>query len=183
MKPLHYDPASSQPAGGWFIDETRMAISYRGHGHADPVLRAAIELAAGLPRDSTIRRDLLGSGPASACIRCHPGADTSGSVLWRPAPGADNPAARFTKFSHQPHMNLPVLADCSHCHAVAADGQQTTELFQMTSISLTDRHSSQPPHDFAPVEREVCATCLTAKVAGDACIQCHRYHSGPPPMR
>ncbi|MGV3484167.1 MAG: cytochrome c3 family protein [Planctomycetaceae bacterium] len=172
-----HDPLTMQPDGGWYVDDSRMAISYRGHGHADPVIRAAIELAVGLPAESSIRKDLLVSTPVAACIRCHPGADTMGAIAWRPAANDGDVEDQFTAFSHKPHMNLPVMTDCKHCHAISGEVAAASDSMAMTSVSLMQRSSFDPPHDFLPITREACASCHTQAAAGDACIQCHRYHS------
>jgi len=175
--PLQHNPVTMQPYGGWYVDDSRMAISYRGHGHADPVIQAAIELAAGLSPDNSIRRDLLGSGPALACIECHPGANSVGAVTWKPNQTPRRSDSQFTKFSHSPHMNLPVLADCKHCHQVKEEvgGDKAR---QMTTVSMSDLLSPiASPHDFAPITRHACASCHTASAAGDACIKCHVYHT------
>lgn len=175
--PLEHDPVAMQPDGGWYIDDSRMAVSYRGHGHADPVLKAAIELAAGLSEDNSIRRELLGSGPALACIECHRGANTSGGFTWEPSGSIERIKGRFTKFSHLPHMNLPSLADCKYCHRMNDEFRGGIELNQATTVSMSDlnRHAGTH-HDFEPIARHACASCHTANAAGDACIKCHLYH-------
>lgn len=176
---LEHNPVTMQPDGGWYVDDSRMAISYRGHGHADPVIQAAIELAAGLSPDNSIRRDLLGSGPALACIECHPGANNVGAVIWKPSLTTRRSGSQFTKFSHSPHMNLPVLADCKHCHQVK-DAVGGDEAHQMTTVSMSDLlNPVASPHDFGPITRHACASCHTANAAGDACIKCHVYHTEP----
>ena len=35
---------------------------------------------------------------------------------------------------------------------------------------------SSDVHDFQPLGRDACAACHTPQAAGDACIDCHRYH-------
>lgn len=175
-------PETKQPDGGWYVDESRMAVSYRGHGHADPVIRAAIELAAGLSAGDTIRQDLLRTGPASACIRCHPGVADSASVgvAWKPAATNRDIRSQFTKFSHKPHMNLPILADCKHCHAISDDVNRALSPLEVTTVFASENITDRPPHDFSPLSRQACASCHTANAAGDACIKCHRYHTQPP---
>jgi hypothetical protein len=175
--PLALDPTSMQPHGGWYADDSRIAISYRGHGHADPVIRAAIELAVGLPVENSIRRDLLASGPAVACLQCHQGIrdkgiGSHGTVTWRPTAGVAQSKSRFTKFSHQPHNNIPLLTDCKHCHRVAEEGASGSSM-ELTTV----RHSMV--HDFSPMTRQTCIGCHIPQAAGDACITCHRYHTEP----
>ena len=182
---VKFDPVTMQPRGGWYADDSRLAISYRGFAHADPVLKAAIELAAGLPRDSSLRNDLLASGPAVGCIQCHPARGDAGDFRWTPDQTFYSNKSQFTKFSHGPHMTLPVLADCKACHTVAPGdglkGSMGTAPPDITSASLngTSQIAINPHagHDFLPVSRQLCASCHTAAAAGDSCIKCHRYHS------
>ncbi len=175
---LDHRPDTMQPDGGWYIDDSRMAISYRGHGHADPVIQAAIELAAGLSLDHSIRRELLASGPASACFKCHLGANAMGQMQWKPSPMGSNTKAQFTKFVHRPHNHLPVLSNCQHCHQINDDSQVIDNSAFLTTVSMSDETVTiHSPHDFLPLARQACASCHTAAAAGDACIKCHRYHA------
>jgi hypothetical protein len=174
-KKLDFNPTTMQPAGGWYVDDTRMAISYRGYGHADPVLKSAIELAAGLPHDSSIRRELLSSGPAVGCIQCHRTITNPGVVVWKPQPTTGSTTSSFTKFAHGPHMNLPVLADCKHCHVIDEQGASLGSESTMSTVSLNGATSSG--HDFSPMKKQQCVSCHTASAAGDACVKCHRYHT------
>jgi len=176
--PSRYDPAKAQPDGGWYIDDVRLAISYRGSGHSDPVIRSAVELAVGLPPEDSVRRDLLSIGPAVACLECHRPPRSQGNMVWQNALPITAPAPSFTKFSHRPHMNLPALADCKHCHAIN-DNAIDAETTDMTTVSLSD--FVVPPHDFLPMAKHVCASCHTPQAAGDDCTKCHRYHIEAPP--
>jgi len=170
-----FDPVVMLPDGGWYRDDLRMSISYRGGGHADPVLRSAIELAAGLPADDPVRTGLLAGGPAASCIECHPGAladnvpKGTGPVWTSPAV---RPASRsLTRFSHKPHFNLPQLSDCRHCHRVneaasMGDGRVSGGADGMLSCG----------HGLGPLGKDACVGCHQPGAAGDACTQCHHYH-------
>ncbi len=199
------NPEATLFAGGWYRDDRRMAITYQAFGHADPVLKAAVELASGLPEASDIRRQLLSSGPVAACARCHPGAaspaDQSPHDLavgykgvpprsnWKAHPvGVDR--ASFTKFAHRPHLNLPELADCSACHTVApvSSGQRSTfgqpsDADPVTQVSGSNHPSGLRRDDFLPVSKALCAACHTSSAAGDSCTKCHRYHVSESPDR
>ena len=176
---LDFNPTTMQPQGGWYIDDGRMAISYRGHGHADPVLKAAIELAAGLPVESSIRRELLTTGPAVGCIQCHQAVTIPGKLRWKPDENQVQQKRTLTKFNHAPHMNLPSLADCRHCHSM--DDQITSisnvQSGPMISSVSTSESAVTEAHDFLPMTKHQCAACHTAAAAGDACVKCHRYHT------
>ncbi len=150
-KPKRFDPTVNLKEGGWYRDDLRLAIVYRGHGHADSVVKSTIEMMSTLPHEDPVRARLLTSAAIAACIKCHPGAaEKMGSWTSPPLVGASR---SFTKFSHTPHMNIAGLTDCVHCHTV-----------------------SHAHANFEPIEREACATCHTAKAAGESCTTCHRYH-------
>ncbi len=182
MKPnLDFDPVTMLPHGGWFANDTRMSISYRGYGHADPVLQAAIELVAGLPESDSIRRELLGSNPAAACMVCHPGATRVGAATWKVTPSSHRPRGAFTKFSHSPHMTLPVLSDCVQCHSLEDRDAAPPSTGLVTSVGNANGLSGAH-HDFAPLQKMICSACHTAMSAGDECVKCHRYHPSQEPF-
>jgi Zn finger protein HypA/HybF involved in hydrogenase expression len=152
------------PAGGWFRDDLRLAIRYRGGGHADTVLKSAIEMISQLPSGDPARQQLLQTRAVATCVACHPGAVLSGRG-WRSEPLIGR-RSEFTKFSHSPHLNVAQLADCSHCHSLGSDSN--------TELSLVS--GAAEIHDFAPLRRQACAACHTPHAAGEACVDCHRYH-------
>jgi hypothetical protein len=154
------------PAGGWFRDDLRLAIRYRGGGHEDPVLKSTIEMIGQLPSGDSARRQLLQTRAVAACVACHPGVVRSGGG-WRSEPLIGR-KSEFTKFSHSPHLNVAQLADCSHCHSLGSESN--------TELRLTSGASDAENHDFAPLRRQACAVCHTPHAAGEACIKCHRYH-------
>jgi hypothetical protein len=168
-KNLHVEEAKMLPEGGWYRDDVRMAISYRGGEHADPVLQAAVELAAALPEDDLIRRGLLDSAAIKACIECHPGALRSAAATWRSSRPVDAKAA-FTRFSHRPHFHLPQLSDCTHCHRVSQGA-----LLHGSAHSF----GTAVGHGFTALQKDDCAACHRQGAAGDRCTQCHRYHGQP----
>jgi hypothetical protein len=202
-----FDPIRMLPDGGWYRDDLRLAISYRGGQHADPVLQAAVELAAGLAQDDLVRRGLLASGPVAACVQCHPGALRPSGSVWHhgaAAKGAaevnreqaitvglgssafdiqqrylnsSQPTQSLTRFSHRPHFTLPQLTDCTHCHQVAEASPIWRRQDSLTSQQVAFTESRQ--HGFAPLKKDTCTSCHHAAAAGDACTQCHRYHALP----
>jgi hypothetical protein len=159
-----FDADTMMPAGGWYRDDLRMAIRYRGGGHEDPVLRATIDLISQLSPADPTRARLLRSRAVAACVACHTGAVMEkGEWQSRPLVGRNS---ELTKFSHGPHLNVAQLADCSHCHRVESNDRYQFKL----ASGMVD------VHDFAPLGRESCAACHTSQAAGDACVKCHRYH-------
>ena len=146
-----FNPSRMLRVGGWYRDELKMAIVYRGSGHADPVVRSAIETLGALPANDPIRKRMLSNRTVAACITCHPAA-SQGAGNWLSTPLVGQ-GRSFTKFSHKPHMNIAGLTDCVHCHRVSDSGL-----------------------DFEPIKLEACANCHTSHGAGESCTKCHRYH-------
>jgi hypothetical protein len=165
-----FDPVVMLPDGGWYRDDLRMSISYRGGGHADPVLKSAVELAAGLPVDDPVRTGLLAGGPAASCIECHPGALASTGPVWT-SPTVRPASRSLTRFSHKPHFNLPQLSDCRHCHRA---GESVAAGDAMVSEDANGGLSCG--HGLGPLGKDACVGCHQPGVAGDACTQCHHYH-------
>lgn len=149
-------------------------LRYVGKGHADPVLKELIETLQMLPNESPYLAELRKTPAVAACLRCHPGGSQPrsgqpGAFVWSPLEQSLKSgvmARPFTKFSHQPHFNLPVLADCTHCHRIGDEKQ----------VELTS--TAKRAHDFLPLGKATCAGCHTASAAGDSCIKCHNYHVG-----
>ena len=180
-----FDAALMLPAGGWYRDDLRLAIRYRGSGHADPVLKAIVETASELPESDSVRQELLATPAIKACISCHPSA-TDTTAAWRATPLIGRPASMhdqlsldrlFTRFSHGPHLNIQTLGDCVHCHRLNSGHQQDQPIGPAVSATSAE----VPPasnHEFLPLGKATCATCHTAQAAGDNCTKCHRYHVG-----
>lgn len=156
-----FDSEAVLPDGGWYRDDLRLAISYRVSGHADPVLKAAVELASGLPVSDPVRQGLIASSAVSSCVRCHVGAMQSSGSVWQTPVGRTQSKA-LTKFSHKPHFNLPQLSDCTYCHKTDAD---------VASINRIVNHG------FLSIGKSACVSCHMKGAAGDNCTQCHHYHS------
>jgi predicted CXXCH cytochrome family protein len=168
-----FDPSIVLPDGGWYRDDLRMAISYRGSGHADPVLKATIELAASLPSDDPVRSGLLATSAVASCVRCHVGAMHPDESIWHTPIGRSRPKA-LTKFSHRPHFNLPQLSDCTHCHMTDSDAASIEEIVKLKAMPGYDPAAS---HGFVSLGKTACISCHTQNAAGDNCTQCHHYHS------
>jgi hypothetical protein len=163
-------------AGTWSLDEARLTIRYQPAAHADPVLASWLELLAAVPQLESrpialaMFQELSSATAAGTCSSCHSierRTDGQMEINWRAFDRTREPRA-LTKFSHGPHVILPQLADCTSCHAInaAADASQS--------------YASHEPHvfvsDFAPMSKQHCAQCHTAKAAGDSCQKCHNYH-------
>jgi hypothetical protein len=203
----HPDPlaANQVPAGGWYRDPAVVAIGYRPTGHRDLFVKTWIDLFdefdRGRPLHARLLRDFASSTSARQCASCHVitedhsvsrgdialtlatsttapissspvsrDNDAEPRILWQADPVAPQ-STQFTWFSHGPHLVLPELVDCQACHVLAKR--------QLDSDNSRDTESLFPrvEADFQMLEKAQCATCHTAHSAGDACIQCHRYHA------
>ncbi|MGB7345756.1 MAG: cytochrome c3 family protein, partial [Pirellulaceae bacterium] len=174
-----FDPSSMMPAGGWYRDDVRMAIAYRGNGHSDPVLRATIELARRLPPSDPVRKQLLATRSIASCISCHQSAvQVGGSWHGRALVGSKT---EFTKFTHGPHLKVSQLSDCQHCHQVNRDAATPADRSSTVQLASFGERQEEPrdpieQHEFLPLGKHSCAACHTAKAAGESCTKCHRYH-------
>lgn len=165
----------------WRSDEISLSLRRELKGHADPWLRAWLDVladAATGPRAAIAEPLLqLAMRPAAAgqCGSCHTVERTSDRALaiqWRAATTASQTTGlkSLTRFGHKAHLVQSQLRDCKSCHAIvpAATEQATT------STATFDPHRFVA--DFAPLSKAECAACHTATAAGDRCTQCHRYH-------
>ena len=156
--------------GGWFRDDRSMTIRYQPTGHADPWLRAWLDVAVRIENQqlrAALLEDLGRPNSPGTCLSCHQLQDGGRSIAWRGFDRRHEPRS-FTKFSHRPHMLQPELANCAHCHSL-----NVPESNPATVVAVS---STLNPHDFLPIGKQACATCHTPTAAGDACIQCHNYH-------
>ncbi len=182
--------------GGWYLDQELLALRYMPRGHADGTLAAWAEFstlvdhAARLGQATIAKRGLQhADGVPGACTECHVLAPQRAEALddfsnWS---SAKRPTLvrLFTKFDHTPHLTLPSLSDCRHCHV--ANSQSVLSLGQIHAehaSSVGDRQLEQAAvcefleAEFSMMRLEQCSTCHRAGGAKDACTQCHNYHVG-----
>lgn len=184
--------AAAQPAaapapaglGGWSRDDAALALRYQPTGHADPWMRAWLDVlaeAAGSPRPEVqaiadpLLRDTLQPTAPGQCGTCHTlQRDDAGrpAIQWQ-ALSADNAPRGFTRFDHAPHLTQPQLADCATCHQVESEAAAAP-----AAVAKGGDEPRQTVSDFASMSRDACAACHTPRAAGDSCVQCHRYHAG-----
>jgi predicted CXXCH cytochrome family protein len=164
------------PAGTWKYDDTRLAIRYRPAAHADPVLTGWLELLAATPNLTqqplalAMFKELSKPTAPGLCTSCHSVENTTEKQLtinWRAYDRVNKPRG-FTKFSHGPHLVLPQLAGCTHCHTIDESNN--------AAASYTDWESHSFVSEFAPLSKQQCVECHTEKAAGNRCQQCHNYH-------
>jgi hypothetical protein len=164
------------PVGEWLRDDASFSIRYRPKAHADPVLATLLTLLAETPNlnerpiPAAMFKELSQPNAPGLCVSCHSIEQSRSGALvvnWRAFDRTKEPRA-FTKFSHGPHILLPQLTDCSHCHAIDRAAASAT--------TYADTEPTRFVNDFAPLSKRQCVDCHTAKAAGDACQQCHHYH-------
>jgi len=169
-------PMRFDPAGAWRQDDATFSLRYRPVAHADPVLAGWLEVLAATPDldkrpvARAVFEELSRPLAPGLCTSCHSVEETASGAFkihWQALDPTSQPRT-LTRFSHGPHLLLPQLADCTHCHAI--DHAATTAVSE----------SSGEPHrfisDFKPLSKQQCVECHTAKAAGDACQKCHHYH-------
>jgi hypothetical protein len=155
-------PQTHLPQGGWFLDQTRLAVVYIPNQHADPLLAAWLGLAASYRDRGNHFQEMLKPKVLTTCTECHKlsvAADRfvsdKGTAEYQQIWQADSTHAKtrsFTRFNHTPHLTLPQLTNCTSCHRLATAGM------------------------FEPIQLSNCTQCHTSQGAGNSCTQCHNYH-------
>lgn len=177
---------------GWYTRSEALALRYRPTGHADPLLRVWLDVAArfgGDPSAPAAIRDVYNalSNPAAPgrCMKCHtvdPRPDGGLSINWhpyRPIPGERT----FTKFSHQPHLIMLSQQACTDCHNLKEPsgniGGEGDTLYRPEFISA-ELQPRPTPHDFhsnfQPVMKANCTACHRSDRVSQGCTACHNYH-------
>ncbi len=172
-------PEAWVAGGGWYRSKEDYTLRYRPAGHADAFLRGWLDLTGGVGASSgqtaatNIFKALSSPQGPGLCAKCH-SIDAQSEGAWqmnwfpaRPLPG-DHP---FTRFSHAAHFSLLDQKGCLTCHTLdpKANYQKSFE------------NNFQPAvftGNFRPMPKSVCASCHTARAAGDSCLKCHNYHVG-----
>ncbi|MEM9645351.1 MAG: hypothetical protein AAF989_10180, partial [Planctomycetota bacterium] len=181
--PKRFDESELLPSGGWYRDDLRLKLAYRGRGHKDPKLRAFVEMVGDLASDDPMAIMLQSHHVVKACTSCHPGVGVPGQqAAWSEQAIFDRQEGNlfsgfersFTRFSHKPHLNISTLSDCTACH-------QTKTLLATTveggAVVLSDDHG------FEAVTRDQCASCHRKGATSESCTLCHRYHIDIDPWR
>lgn len=200
------EEAAAPPAGAWSVSDDGRTLNYRSRGHADPLLRDWLNLAAdGLGTypepPATDRsgafdrlfRQLAAPEAAGHCMKCHT-VDRMPSgkhrINWNSRQVVSTTDG-FTKFAHGPHVTLlssPEQAQamgspsnrCETCHAVRANSPELrkSEFLLDDWMPNSDFHHSSTV-GLTSVTRKSCVKCHTADQAGNSCLQCHNYHVHP----
>ncbi|SDG36640.1 hypothetical protein [Thalassobaculum litoreum] len=178
-------PEDWMRAGGWYRGE--FALRYRPTGHADPFMRAWIDIAAAKPQTEgggTLLSVFSGAQAPGTCLRCHSidrpqdgTAAGTGGVNWSPM-DYDPDIRTFVRFAHAPHFSLVAESGgCQTCHAVIRpDGPGGATAFQ--EQYLQGDPTTGVIAGFSQPTVATCSQCHAPGQAGDSCTQCHAYHVG-----
>jgi hypothetical protein len=171
-----------EAAGGWYRPENGFTIFYRPSGHADVFFMAWLTAAAQMdPKvNGSEARDifekLADPNFFGICMKCHT-ADKSGNsivVNWLPAHPEPN-LHPFTTFKHTSHFSVTGDKGCQTCHVLNPNSNYSN-FFGGDTRSDADPHRFES--NFKPLLKAACIECHKPKIAGDACLMCHQYHTG-----
>ena len=172
---LELDPAEERVAtGGWYRLDESYTLHYRPAGHEDAFLTAWLDGTVNNPAPTAqgIFTQLAAPTAPGACMKCHTVDRTAGATVvnWRAA----RPAAGvrpFTTFKHTAHFSLMGTQGCSTCHTLATGADYARSFGANRDPALFQSN-------FAPLRKDVCATCHQPAKAGESCQLCHNYHTG-----
>ncbi|MGH8094675.1 MAG: hypothetical protein ACREIF_14595 [Chthoniobacterales bacterium] len=172
-------------AGGWYRPVESFTLFYRPTGHADPFLVAWLTAAArlreapGMPDAPKAFQRLTDPQNPGLCMKCHTITERAASAAIRWVPVESEPKAQtFTTFSHAAHLSLVGDAGCQKCHQLNPKAQYA-RYFTGPAGAEANRDPALFVSNFSPLSKMLCLQCHQPKVAGDACLLCHRYHTGP----
>ena len=171
------DPERWARSGGWYRRE--FTLFYRPVEHHDMFMRSWLDIAAAAYGGESRRygqallRTFQNKNTIGKCVRCHSVdrlADGKLEVNWKPfTPNPDR--QNFTVFDHATHFSMAGERGCQSCHRLNPRARFAVAYRGLDPTSFESNF-------FAPIERKVCAECHVPKSAGNACVQCHRYHVG-----
>lgn len=190
--------------GNWELINNRNSLVYRADQHADPLLKAWIDLLASQAelypeppetadssRFDLFLRAAISPEATGRCVKCHTLdrlTDGSLRVNWE-SQHAHHANRGFTEFVHQPHITLlenranPQSQGtnregvCANCHRLkkTVNSDDRPCFLQEDGMPSTDyRHASSI--GFRAVRKSDCVNCHQPQLAGDNCLQCHNYH-------
>jgi hypothetical protein len=169
--------AGSPAQTGWIRDDQFYVLRYVPSGHGDLQMQKLLDhVAAGTEGDITaLPTSIAGKTAPGLCRSCHSveqstAKSTSLHFQWKGV-GGSLPWS-FTRFDHEPHLQLPGLSDCTSCHGLDTKGSSEKN-YESADPAV---HTPQ----FRPITRESCAACHSPQGAGSDCTQCHQYHIRAP---
>ncbi len=158
--------------GGWYVQHADFSLRYRPNGHADPFLRAWLDIGA--QTRTKVFDELARPGSHGTCTKCHGIGEAAGtvSIHWK----ANDSARPLTRFSHQPHVTSNGRGDCSSCHVLdhPSDGY---------ARSFEGRDPLAFRSNFQDMTKATCANCHEPESSSNSCLECHEYHAHSPAPR
>ncbi|MDA7948481.1 MAG: hypothetical protein MPJ78_13530 [Hyphomicrobiaceae bacterium] len=160
--------------GGWYRKD--FAILYKPVGHADPFLRAWLDLTSRLysGNENNVAKpafeELTGKDAQGQCMKCHSVDATRNAsrlVNWEPSSPVSNESP-FTKFDHRPHFGVAQKEGCFTCHGMSK------------AKGYLETYKGNDPYKYVPnfklVKKETCASCHGKMQVRQDCLLCHKYH-------
>lgn len=158
-----------QGRGEWAADDEGGGLRYQGYTHADPFLRAWLELAPRMPAGP--QQDALFEALAERCGKCHvdPALPPGERLQWTSQPAQLELDRRLTHFAHGAH--LPFEQDCTACHQLPeAEPARGASDFVLAPAWRT-RGELGP-------NATGCLECHQRERYDASCQVCHDYHAG-----
>lgn len=180
---LEYELPADPEMGGWFGDY--LELKYRPVSHADPVLKAWIEMSLAAAADGDAEAILLRDGlidpkeGPGACSKCHAvnsvdGDATHLAIDWR---FRAEDARPYDHYSHRAHLNLVQAVStglastsmgCRFCHRLDDEAP--------FAASFDDVDPTTFASNFKGIKIETCAQCHVEGEVRQDCQLCHRFH-------
>ena len=187
-KNQEYELPSEPEFGGWYGD--LLELVYKPSGHADPVLKAWLEMAISINSDdedeseriADMRHELLSPGKgAGACIKCHAvSQDTEDGPLKIEWNYHRDSGQSYQTYSHGQHLSLVnpqgvKLADpnqgCASCHKLDVKADFAS--------GYSDFNAKTFKSNFVSIKKQACVQCHTEGRVRQDCQLCHDYHKEP----
>jgi len=177
------EPRKWVSAGGWYRKTGDFSLRYRPTGHADPFLRAWLEVTGrshGIPQAAELFATLSKPTSPGLCSKCHSvdaASEGKRRVNWsgvKPIPLE----RQFTTFAHTPHLARLTEQQtgdpngtCQTCHTSNSQfsGNAFQQAFEQTDPTVFISN-------FESLTKRQCQTCHTQQRAGEDCLTCHNYH-------
>jgi hypothetical protein len=169
-----FDPEAWAEFGGWYRQD--YTIRYRPSGHADPFLRAWLDVtsrAFGTEQEAQlgpIFEVLAAQDAVGRCAKCH-SVDARGNskqINWRPF-YTEHIKNRFTIFAHKPHINAVGSKSCAACHQLKQESGEYLKTYEGGDPAVFEP-------SFQDIDKGLCASCHSKQVAWESCTLCHNYH-------
>ncbi|MEM8743139.1 MAG: hypothetical protein AAGF14_00735 [Pseudomonadota bacterium] len=160
--------------GGWYRKD--FAILYKPVGHADPFLKAWLDLTSRLysDKDGNLAKvafdELTHKDAQGQCSKCHSVDATQNAsrlVNWEPS-ALTSRESPFTVFDHRPHFGVAQKDGCFTCHAMSK------KKGYLKTYEGNDPFTYVP--NFKLVKKETCASCHGKMEVRQDCLLCHKYH-------